>query len=105
MSAFSKVVKNFRFWILIGGMVFFVAGLVMRKFGINPCPPLFFPGKTAPMICDYWGTYTVGHYVYLLGEPVMFFGGILFLIGIILFLAQFSSRFIENASKRKTSNE
>ena len=54
-----KIFKNFRIWILIGGLMLFLTGLIMQYFGIAPCPGFSRPCEnslwTSGMLIRYLG--------------------------------------------------
>lgn len=76
MINLRKAIKNFRFWILIVGMIFLAVGFVMRKLGIPPCEGvLTFVARENTL--------------YLFGEMFVFLGGVFSFMGSILLIAQF----------------
>lgn len=92
---FKNLLRNFRFWILIGGIIFYIAGLVMKGFGtpgILPCPGDF---RIPPCADDT---------LYGVGSMFLSVGSLLVWVGIILCLVQITARFIEKRFLKKKTD-
>jgi len=95
-------IKNFRFWILIIGIIFLILGTFFYYFGENPCPPLYLPGSETPLMCDHGGPYTFKMLIFNLSWLVQIIGIFLIIVSIILYISLYISKYISNKLYRKT---
>jgi len=98
----KPTIKNFRFWIIVTGVIFLLLGTFFYYFGENPCPSLYLPGSETSLTCDHGGPYTFKMLIFNFSWPVQTIGIFLIIISIILYISLYLSKYIGNKFYRKT---